>query len=279
MFDSLTNRGYNSDRHCGFFHKVDGGRLERSGIDVLDRPVEPTEKAAYVRAMFDDIAPRYDLLNSVLSAGIHHSWRAFATRCACVSEGDAVLDVCTGTGDWAALLKRKVGLAGQVVGVDFSLPMLQNGQARFETNHVERAQGDATRLPFADNCFDAATAAFGIRNVAQIDRAFAEMRRVVKPGGRVVCLEFSQPHPGPFRVLYEAYARYVMPRLGGAISGRPDAYAYLPASVERFQSRAGLAQIMRETGLVDVRWVDLTFGLVCVHVGIKPHLEEWRSGQ
>ena len=271
-FDTFPNRGYNSGRHCGFFHKVDGGRLQDSGIDVLDRPVAPAEKAAYVQAMFDDIAPRYDLLNSVLSANIHRSWRAFATRCAGVSEGDSVLDVCTGTGDWAALLRRKVGPTGQVVGADFSLPMLHNGQERFAANGVERVQGDATRLPFADNSFDAATAAFGIRNVAQIDRAFAEMQRVVKPGGRIVCLEFSQPHPGPFRVLYEAHARYVMPRLGGAISGRPDAYAYLPASVERFQSRAGLAQTMREAGLVEVRWVDLTFGLVCVHVGIKPHL-------
>jgi len=217
----------------------------RSGIDVLDRPVTAAEKAGYVRQMFDDIAPRYDLLNSLLSAGIHHGWRTFATRCASLS-------------------------AGFIAAADFSLPMLQFGGERFRENAVGEVQGDAARLPFADNSFDAATVAFGIRNVAEIETAFAEMRRVVRPGGRVVCLEFSQPPPGLFRTAYDLHARYLMPVLGGAISGRKDAYTYLPASVERFASRTKLAETMRAAGLADVRWVDLTFGLVCVHVGEKP---------
>ncbi len=243
---------------------------QASGIGVLDGPVTAQEKAAYVREMFDAIAPRYDLLNSLLSAGIHDGWRRFATRCAALAPGNSVLDVCTGTGDWAAELKAHVGPQGRVVGVDFSLPMLRHGRRQFARGRVARAQGDATLLPFPSNVFDAATVAFGIRNVSEIEKAFAEMARVVRPGGRVVCLEFAEPHPGPFRVAFGLYSRWVLPNIGGAISGRREAYEYLPASVARFASRRRLAEIMRDAGLADVRWVDLTFGMVCVHVGVKP---------
>ena len=223
-----------------------------------------------MREMFDDIAPRYDLLNSLLSAGIHKGWRTFATRCASLEPGDSVLDVCSGTGEWATELRRAVGPQGFIAAADFSLPMLQFGASRFRRGGVGEVQGDATNLPFAANVFDAATVAFGIRNVGDIEAAFREMARIVRPGGRVVCLEFSQPPPGPFRTAYKLHSRYVMPSVGGAISGRPDAYAYLPASVERFATRARLAEHMRAAGLEQVRWVDLTFGLVCVHVGVKP---------
>lgn len=247
-----------------------GTTQQASGIEVLDRPVTAEEKAGFVRQMFDDIAPRYDLLNSLLSAGIHHGWRVFATRCASLSLGGSALDVCSGTGEWTDRLRQAVGPSGLVTAADFSLPMLKYGAERFSQNGVGQVQADAVRLPFTDGCFDAATVAFGIRNVADRDRAFVEMARVVRPGGRVVCLEFSQPAPGPFRTAYDLHSRYLMPALGGAISGRRDAYAYLPASVTRFDSRERLAQRMREAGLSDVRWVDLTFGLVCVHVGIKP---------
>ena len=242
----------------------------QSGVPVLDQPVTPAEKARYVRGMFDDIAPRYDLLNTVLSAGVHHSWRTFATRCAALQPGDRVLDLCTGTGDWTVLLRRAVGARGQVVGVDFSLPMLQSGVRKFDQARALFAQGDAVRLPLASGIFDAVTVAFGIRNVAEIDRAFVEIARVLKPGGRVVCLEFATPHPGLFQKFYSLHSRYIMPRLGGALSGRTDAYTYLPESVIRFKTREELAQVMREAGLNPVRYVDLTFGLVCVHVGHKP---------
>ena len=243
---------------------------QQSGIEVLDNPGTPEEKAAYVRDMFDDIAHRYDLLNSVLSAGIHKGWRGFATRCACLELGNGVLDVCSGTGEWTPSLRRAVGPGGLVMAADFSLPMLQFGDARFRQETAQEVQADASVLPFADESFDAVTIGFGIRNVADRDKAFREMSRVLKPGGRVVCLEFSQPPAGLFRTGYELHARHIMPRVGGAISGRPDAYAYLPASVARFDSREQLAERMREAGLAPVRWVDLTFGLVCVHVGVKP---------
>ena len=242
-----------------------------SGIEVLDNPVTEQEKAAYVRQMFDDIAHRYDFLNSVLSAGIHKSWRGFATRCACLEMGGSVLDVCSGTGEWAPSLRQAVGPNGLVMAADFSLNMLQFGDARYRHETAQEVQADASVLPFADESFDAVTIGFGIRNVADRDKAFREMTRVLKPGGRVVCLEFSQPPVGLFRTGYELHARYVMPPLGGAISGRPDAYTYLPASVARFDSREQLADRMRGAGLSAVRFVNLTFGLVCVHVGVKPH--------
>ena len=241
-----------------------------SGIAVLDNPVTASEKSAYVRSLFDRIAPRYDLLNSVLSAGIHHSWRVFATRCAALDAGDSVLDVCTGTGDWAVLARQAVGAGGRVVALDFSMPMMRSGDAKFESAGVNRTQADAARLPFASGTFDAVTIAFGIRNVAEVDQAFREMARVLKPGGRIVCLEFSEPKGGALRSLYGLYSRTALPKIGNLISGSSEAYTYLPESVARFRSRAELAADMRQAGLTDVRHVDLTMGIVCVHVGVKP---------
>ena len=243
---------------------------QQSGIEVLDKPVTDEAKAAYVREMFDDIAHRYDLLNSVLSAGIHKGWRGFATRCAGLEPGNSVLDLCSGTGEWTPSLRRAVGTSGLVMAADFSLPMLQFGDHRFRHETAQEVQADAMTLPFAGDSFHGVTIGFGIRNVADRDQAFREMFRVLKPGGRVVCLEFSQPPAGLFRTGYEMHSRYVMPKVGGAISGRPDAYAYLPASVARFDSREALAARMRGAGFSPVRFVDLTFGLVCVHVGVKP---------
>ena len=251
-----------------------GGVDQKVIADVAARVAQgksaPGEKAAYVRAMFDSIAPRYDLLNSLLSAGVHDGWRKFAARCAALEAGDAVLDVCTGTGDWTRDLRRTVGPSGTVVGADFSFGMLHNGRGQFQAQDAPPVQADATVLPFLDNSFDAATAAFGIRNVADTRQAFAEMQRVVRPGGRVVCLEFAQVRPGLFRAFYEAYSQWVMPAVGGAVSGRRDAYSYLPESVQHFATRETLAQTMQGAGLTDVRWVDLTFGMVCVHVGTVP---------
>lgn len=247
-----------------------GTQAPPSGILVLDTPVTAEEKARYVCQMFDDIAHRYDFLNSVLSGGIHKGWRVFATRCAGLEPGNSALDVCSGTGEWTSHLRSVVGPEGFVAAADFSLPMLRHGAARFEKNRVGEVQGDATVLPFADASFDAVTIAFGIRNVADRDKAFREMTRVLRPGGRVVCLEFSQLPPSLFRIAYELHSCHILPKIGGAISGRPDAYTYLPASVTRFDSREELAERMRRAGLTAVRYVDLTFGLVCVHVGVKP---------
>lgn len=243
--------------------------IKPSGIPVLDSEVSPKEKAEFVKQMFDEISPRYDFLNSALSAGIHRAWRVFATRCAGLSVGDSALDVCSGTGEWISELKRLVGESGHVVGLDFSFGMLQSGRLRFERNATVRLQADATRLPFQNNTFDAVTVAFGIRNVADPALAFREMTRVLRPNGKVVCLEFSHIKNPVFRTLYNLHARFLMPLVGGLVSGRRDAYTYLPESVKRFYSRQALAAIMEESGLTDVRVVDLMLGLVSVHVGAK----------
>jgi demethylmenaquinone methyltransferase/2-methoxy-6-polyprenyl-1,4-benzoquinol methylase len=241
-----------------------------SGIAVLDRPVSVEEKGQYVQEMFDAIAPRYDLLNSVLSLRIHHLWRSFAARCAALGPGDAALDVCTGTGDFAVELKRIVGPEGRVAGIDFSQKMLDSGAAKFDKHGIERQQGDAMALPYGDGEFDAAVVGFGIRNVADPALGIKEMARVVKPGGRVVILEFSQPTNAAFRALYEFHSKHLMPRIGGLISGRAEAYEYLPESVKRWKTREEMSELLKAAGLVDVRYRDLTFGTVCVNVGTKP---------
>lgn len=241
-----------------------------SGITILDQPVTPGEKARYVRAMFDSIAPRYDLLNTVLSFAIHYRWRSFAARCAALKEGDSALDVCCGTGDFARELRRRVGAAGRVVGIDFSLPMLRTGQSKMDYEKIAMAQADAVRLPFADNAFAAAVVGFGLRNIAEPVQALAEMARTVKSGGRVVVMEFAQPRGKLMQSCYGVYSGTVMPTVGGWISGRREAYTYLPESVARWRDRDELAEWMRAAGLSDVRTRDLSCGIVCIHTGTKP---------
>lgn len=231
------------------------------------------QKRSYVRDMFARVAPRYDLLNSLLSLRIHHHWREAATREARLRPGDTALDVCTGTADLALRLAREVGSSGMVVGVDFCEPMLQLGlkKARRHSHHrqITLVLGDALQLPFASSSFEAVTVAFGIRNVVDIRKAFAEMWRVLKPGGRLVCLEFSLPRRQPFRSMYTLYFHRLLPCIGGLLSHK-DAYTYLPSSVRYFPERENLAQILRQAGFVEVAWRELTFGIVCIHFGVKP---------
>lgn len=230
-------------------------------------------KQAYVRNMFARIAPRYDLLNSLLSLRIHHYWRHIAAKEARLKPGQRALDVCTGTADFALRLAKDVVEHGQVIGIDFCVPMLKIGMSKSHRHHVGRcislALADAQTLPFADNTFDAVTIAFGIRNVADMRRAFTEMWRVLKPGGRLVCLEFSHPRTQPFRAIYTFYFHRILPLIGGLLSHH-DAYTYLPVSVSHFPEREQLAQLLREEGFADVRWRELTFGIVCIHTGVKP---------
>ena len=241
-----------------------------SGSTVLPKQ---EEKHGYVRAMFDAIAPRYDLLNSVLSARLHHRWRRVAAAETRLKPGDSALDICTGTADLAFELARLVGPAGQVIGSDFSAPMLELGERKREARHTEQLRlmlADAQNLPFDSHAFDAVTVAFGIRNVADRQRGLDEMARVTRPGGKVVVLEFNQPRQPLFAALYRWYSFHIMPRIGGIISGRKDAYEYLPSSVAVFPSREEIANEMRRAGLTDVRYRDLTLGIVVIHSGVKP---------
>ena len=235
----------------------------------------PEQKHDFVREMFDAIAPRYDLLNSVLSVRLHHGWRKRAVAQTGLQAGQTALDVCTGTGDLAFELARRVGPAGRVTATDFSVPMLQlarqkNAQTGKNAAPVTFDEADTQNLPFADNSFDAVTVGFGIRNVADVPKGLAEMARVVRPGGRVVILEFSQPQNPVFAALYRFYSFRVLPLIGGMISGSRGAYTYLPTSVEAWATRNGLARAMETAGLTDARMTDLSWGTVVIHSALKP---------
>ena len=230
------------------------------------------EKSEYVREMFAGIAGRYDLLNDVLSFNRHRLWRRMAVEQAVVRLGDIALDVCTGTGDFAMDLYCKTGAEGLVIGSDFCAPMVQLGKQK--TDKLSNAKiammvGDAQRLPYANDLFDVVTVGFGIRNVTDTQLAFSEMCRVAKPGGRVVCLEFTQPTHWFWKRAVNFYNRCILPIIGSVLS-RGEAYKYLPASIDAFYSREELAQIMRRAGLQNIVMTDLNFGSVCIHLGEKP---------
>ena len=220
-----------------------------------------------VREMFDRITPAYDRMNRLMSLGMDGSWRSLAVRASGVAPGDAALDVCCGTGDLAIELLDAVSTRGRVVGLDFSQAMLD--AARRKSSQVEWIRGDALALPFADGEFAAATIGFGMRNLSDPLRGFAELGRVVRPGGRVVCLELTPPPAwaAPFARLWTDRA---VPLLGRLIAREADAYRYLPASVHRFPPAEELAAVMSRAGLRRVRFRRLSGGAVAVHVGTVP---------
>lgn len=229
------------------------------------------DKSEYVRNMFAGIAGRYDLLNDVLSFNRHRLWRNYAVELAKVQPGNSALDVCTGTGDFALDLYKKVGTSGRVIGSDFCEPMVRLGKVKTDKasdSRIGMTVGDAQSLPFASNLFDVVTVGFGIRNVTDTKLAFQEMTRVAKPGGRVVCLEFTQPQHWFWRHAVNFYNRFILPIIGSVLS-RGEAYKYLPASIDAFHSREQLADIMRDSGLQNIQMVDLNFGSVCIHLGVK----------
>ena len=232
----------------------------------------PDKAPDRIAGMFDAIAPRYDLLNRLLSAGIDRRWRAAAVRSLQLTGRETLIDVCTGTADVA--LEARRGGAARVAGVDFAGSMLALGlrkvRAAGEGSRVALLRGDAMRLPFPDACADAATAAFGIRNVENADTACREMARVLRPGGRLAILEFSVPRVPGLGALYEWYFAQVLPRIGRLISGHTAAYSYLPASVGTFPAPPEFAALLEGAGFASVRAVPLTFGIVYLYTAIKP---------
>jgi demethylmenaquinone methyltransferase/2-methoxy-6-polyprenyl-1,4-benzoquinol methylase len=225
----------------------------------------PDKTPARIANMFDAIAPRYDLLNHVLSAGMDRGWRNRAIDALGLTDRARVLDVCTGTGDLAlAAVNRQHGAS--VVGVDFAAEMLRLGLVKVRAasleNRIHLVRGDAARVPVGDATCDAATIGFGIRNVADPERALAEIARILKPGGRLAILEFGQPRIPGIRTLYAWYFRYMLPLVGRLISRHQSAYSYLPASVGTFPPPAEFAKILAATGFSQVQAVPLTFGIV-----------------
>jgi demethylmenaquinone methyltransferase/2-methoxy-6-polyprenyl-1,4-benzoquinol methylase len=214
--------------------------------------------------MFDRIAGVYDLMNSVMTAGLHHRWRARAADLAALLPGQSALDVATGTGDLAVELKRRVGPAGEVIGSDFSERMLELARAKAPELRFEH--GNALALPYEDDSFDAATVGFGARNFSDLPQGLREMARVVKPGGRVVILEITTPERPPLSLFFRLWFDRLVPLLG-RFAGDSDAYTYLPSSVRRFPSARGLAAAMSAVGLVNVRWVLTAGGIIAIHAG------------
>jgi len=229
------------------------------------------EKRAYVQRIFSDIAPRYDLLNRVLSLGIDRLWRRSAIAALGWSRrpAGAYLDLCAGTLDVSAALASTAGFSGRVLAADFAEPMLRSGRGKGPPNRIDPVVADALSLPMADAKCDGAIVAFGIRNVAGLDEALREVARVLSPGARFVILEFSTPSFAPVRAAYLFYFRQILPLIGGLVSGHATAYRYLPASVANFPDRDLLADRMRTAGFINVSWRALTFGIAALHVGEK----------
>jgi demethylmenaquinone methyltransferase/2-methoxy-6-polyprenyl-1,4-benzoquinol methylase len=211
--------------------------------------------------MFDRIAGVYDVMNSVMTAGLHHRWRERATDLARVGPGTRALDVATGTGDLAIALARR---GGDVIGSDFSEGMLE--RARAKSPEVRWEQANALALPYADDAFDAATVGFGARNFSDLDRGLCEMVRVVRPGGRVVVLEITTPTKPPLSTFFSLWFDRIVPLLG-RLTGEDQAYTYLPSSVKRFPGPQALGALMHDSGLRDVRWILTAGGIIALHSG------------
>jgi len=237
------------------------------GISCMD-------KEQMVQRMFSSAAKKYDINNTVLSFGQHHYWKRFTIEQAGVKEGDCVLDVCSGTADMAILLAKKTGPSGRVVASDLNPEMLRIGKSKVMEQGVNGIIsciiGNAESLQFADNMFDAVTVGFGVRNVTHLEKAFSEMFRVAKPGGRVVCLEFTQPESPFFRYIYDFYSFTLLPAIGTLISkDHTGIYEYLPDSIRKFPPAEDLRRLMLRVGFSNVFYNTLSGGIVAVHVGIK----------
>jgi demethylmenaquinone methyltransferase/2-methoxy-6-polyprenyl-1,4-benzoquinol methylase len=239
---------------------------------VVNLPVKaaPDKSPDRIASMFDAIAPRYDLLNHLLSAGIDRTWRAKAIESLRLTGRETLIDVCTGTADVALEARRG---AACILGVDFAAAMLERGLEKVrsagEQRRISLVRGDAMRLPVADGSADAVTIAFGIRNVQKPEVGCAEMARVLRPGGRLAILEFGMPRVPGFSALYRWYFTRVLPSIGRSISGHGGAYSYLPASVGTFPPPADFVTLLRQVGFSDVHAVPLTFGVVYLYTAVK----------
>ena len=237
--------------------------------------VDPADKPGLVRGVFDRVARRYDLMNDLMSAGVHRVWKDMVATRLNPRPGETIIDCAGGTGDMAmrfARLARKAQLRNggddaRIFVVDYNAEMVGAGRERGGAPEVAWSVGDAQRLPLPDACADAYVIAFGIRNVTDISAALGEARRVLKPGGRFLCLEFSRPVTEPLRAAYDAYSFKVIPRVGQWVAGDREAYQYLVESIRRFPDQARFAQLMREAGFDQVGWTNFTGGVAALHQG------------
>lgn len=240
-------------------------------MDTINDNRQSPDFAGQVNRMFDRVAGRYDALNSLMTAGLHHRWRERAAARSGLGAGDSALDVCCGTGDFALELAKLVQPGGRVVGCDFSEPMLDLAREKAadqDAGGVRFEWADALELPYDGERFDAVTVGFGVRNLADLDRGLREMARVLKPGGRVVILEITQPTRPPLSLFYSLWFDRIVPLLG-ALSSNPEAYSYLPESVRSFPGPQELAAKMDGAGFEAIRYTVLAGGIIAIHSGVR----------
>lgn len=232
--------------------------------------VDEADKARRVRGVFDSVATRYDLMNDLMSGGLHRLWKAYTVTVANLREGDRALDIAGGTGDLALAFAKKVGKTGQVVHTDINEAMLRVGRDRLLDAGVvlPTVVCDAEKLPFPDGYFNLVSVAFGLRNMTHKDAALAEMCRVLKPGGRLLVLEFSKVAP-PLEKAYDWYSFKVLPRLGQLVAGDADSYRYLAESIRMHPGQEELKEMMKKAGFGHVDFHNMSGGVVALHVGIK----------
>jgi demethylmenaquinone methyltransferase/2-methoxy-6-polyprenyl-1,4-benzoquinol methylase len=246
---------------------------QSDSVDFGYKQVPKDEKAKHVRAVFDSVADKYDLMNDLMSAGVHRLWKRYALSQTGLRPGQAALDVAGGTGDLAAGMAGQVGERGLVVLSDINESMLRVGRDRLLDRgllrNVRFSLANAECLPFADESFDCVTIGFGLRNVTDKPAALASMRRVLKPGGRLLILEFSKPVVPGLKPIYDVYSFSVLPWLGRRVAGDSDSYQYLAESIRRFPDQETLAGLMREAGLEDCRYHNLSGGIVALHKGFR----------
>ncbi len=241
-----------------------------ASTDFGFKTVDEQEKARRVRGVFDSVASKYDIMNDLMSMGLHRAWKAYTVMVANLKPGNKVLDIAGGTGDMAMAFAEKVGAGGQVVHTDINLAMLRQGRERLIDKGVllPTAVCDAEQLPFADQQFDLVCVAFGLRNMTHKDRALREMARVLKPGGKLLVLEFSKV-AAPLTKAYDWYSFEVLPRLGKMVAGDDASYRYLAESIRMHPDQRSLKALMQQSGFAHVDIHNLNLGVVALHVGIR----------
>ncbi|MBW8189932.1 bifunctional demethylmenaquinone methyltransferase/2-methoxy-6-polyprenyl-1,4-benzoquinol methylase UbiE [Neiella marina] len=237
------------------------------------RQVDKEQKVSMVADVFHSVADKYDVMNDLMSFGVHRAWKLFTRECSGVKVGDRVLDIAGGTGDITALMSKRVGPTGQVVLADINASMLKVGKAKLRdrgvVGNIDFVQANAEALPFPSNYFDVITIAFGLRNVTEKSNALASMLRVLKPGGRLLVLEFSKPQYGWLNKVYDTYSFKLLPKMGELVANDSESYQYLAESIRMHPDQDTLAQMMRDVGFDEVSYFNLSGGIVALHRGYK----------
>jgi demethylmenaquinone methyltransferase/2-methoxy-6-polyprenyl-1,4-benzoquinol methylase len=252
------------------------GRADRDedSTDFGFTQVDRDAKAGMVRGVFDSVASRYDLMNDLMSGGVHRLWKRFTIELSAARPGQTILDIAGGTGDLAARFSRLVGPEGQVILADINAAMLEVGRDRLidkgATDNIEVVQADAQALPFEDNSVDCITIAFGLRNVTDKDMALRSMLRVLRPGGRLLVLEFSKPTSPLLGKAYDQYSFQILPAMGRLIAQDAESYRYLAESIRKHPDQDTLLGMMEDAGFAECRYHNMTGGIVAVHQGFKP---------